>query len=644
MAKALKTVAMVAGLVAAVAAAPFTGGASIAGYAALVSAAASIGAMLLQKKPPVLGNTSQIQIGANLPMPYVLGQTYVGGALVHDIGYGATLNDVPNPYRSMVIIGSQGGPIDSIVSFQADFTTISFSGAAATGYYAGFLWRSTQLGATPESAALAGPHGAIPQWGSAYKLSGYAAWLITMKHDRKGKVFASGVPQFGVILKGAKTYDPRLDDTYPGGAGDHRFDDEDTFEWSENPGLHGPTYARGRFQGGVKVIGCGFAEDAIDWPAWVAFANVCDANAWVVGGTIFEQPGQSKWDNLKRICQAGGAEPCFVGGQLSVRYPSPKTALDTITAADLADGEASVPAMKGWKDRKNGIIPRYRSEDHKWEYVQSDLVTVSGYVTEDGEEKNEERQYELVQDKDQAAQLAAYDLTNAREFGPIVLPCKPRLIEYKPGEALDVDIPELGLNEQLCVIRGRSIDPGTGIVTLSLESETTAKHAYALGLSGTAPPTPTITTGEEMDTIAIGTRHNQTEIQLLIQQSGMIGGDTAGIDNAGAGRITITAHTRTYADKDVSVNSGQLDGLTLSTGGSTVLYGVYYDDESRAGGAVTYAATTTLANAVNTPTNPFRHFVSLVEMPLAGGGATGGTGSSPGGGAPITPGGNFPEY
>jgi hypothetical protein len=474
--------------------------------AQIIAVASGIGAALLQKKPPAQGSTNGIQIGANMPMPYAMGRTYVGGGLVHDVGYGGTVNDVPNPYRSMAIVGSHGGPIESIEAFQADFATIAFSSGEAVGYYENFLWLDSQLGDTPEASALAGPFGAIPQWGAAYKLSGMAAWLATLKFDKKGKRWAAGVPQFGVIGEWVKAYDARLDDTYAGGAGDHRFDDEATFEWTENPSLHATTYARGRYQGpdDVKVIGCGFVQDAIDWPAWVAFANVCDANDWKVGGTIYEGPGISKWDNLKRICAAGAAEPAFVGGLLSVRYAAPKVALDTIVAGDLADGDCVVPAMKSWRDRKNGIIPRYRSEDHKWEYVQSALVTVEDYVTEDGEEKNEERQFDLVQDKDQAAQLAAYELVDARELGPIVLPCKPRLIEYKPGEALEVDIPELGLVEQLCVIKGRSIDPGTAIVTLTLETETTAKHAFALGQTGTAPPTPTIATGEEMDEAVFG--------------------------------------------------------------------------------------------------------------------------------------------
>lgn len=523
MAKALRKVAMVAAIVATVAtiaAAPWVGlpvavaqaAATAATVATVVALTASIGAALLQKKPPAQGNSTQIQIGANMPMPYTMGRTYVGGNMVHDVGYGGTIDDVPNPYSSTVLVWSGAGPVEAIEAFQGDFTTISFSGGEATGYYDNFMWLDTQLGATPEASALAGPHGAIPQWGAAYKLSGYAAGLVTMKFDKKAKRYASGVPQFGAIIQGVMAYDPRLDTARPGGAGTHAFDDETSFEYSQSPALHGVTYARGRYQNGKKVVGCGFGEDQIDWPAWMEFANVCDANGWVVGGTIYEGASISRWDNLKRICAAGGASPCFVGGLLSVRYSAPKTALFTITADDLADGDYSVPGMKSWRERKNGIIPRYRSESHRWEYVQSELVTVEEYVTEDGEEKNEEVQYDLVQDKDQAAQLAAYELVDGREFGLITLSCKPWLIAYRPGEAGNVDIPELGLNDQLCVIHARTVDPATGIVTLSLMSETTAKHAFALGQSGTAPPTPTLTTGEDMDEVLATTSRPHVEV------------------------------------------------------------------------------------------------------------------------------------
>ena len=514
MSKALRTVGMIAGAVALVAtgvgaiagAGTIIAGvgtaASIAAVSSTVATAASIGAAVTAKKPAMRGTASQVVIANNAPIPYTMGETYIGGNLIHDVGYGGKRNGVHNPFRTMVFIYSGAGPVEQVSQFYADFTAINFSGLEAIGYYKDYLDFVSQPGLTPEPSRLMVGSTPIPGWGTDAKLSGYAASLITMVFDKNGKKYASGVPQFGVVMKGVKAYDPRLDSTYPGGSGAHRIDNEATWTYTENPALHAVAYAYGRYQNGKKVMGIGIEADGIDLAADVEWANVCQANGWKLGGTIYEGPEISKWDNLKLICQAGGAEPVFSGALLSVKFNAPKIALDTITADDLADGEYVVPAMQTWRDRINTIIPRYRSSAHKWEYVQSDAISVPEYVAEDGEEKRREQQYTLVQSKDQAAQLAAYDMVNGREFGPITLPCKPRLLEYKLGEALTVNVPDLGLNGQLCVITGRSFNPATGIVDLTLVSETTAKHAFALGQTGTAPPTPIITAPEDLDEAA----------------------------------------------------------------------------------------------------------------------------------------------
>lgn len=491
--------------------------------AAFAANAAIMGAIAPSSKPGVKGNANEITIGANQESPYPMGRCYPRLSLVHDTGYGGTSNGVKNPYRSLVFVAGTGGPIEEIEAIQADFTTINFDATAggmpageATGYYENFLWADSQLGACPEGSALTGPHGAIPGWGAAYKLSGKAGFMTTMKWDKKGKRYASGVPQWGAVVKGVLVYDQRQDDTYTGGSGPCRALDETTYvggDAAENPSCHGVTYALGRWQGiqgpgGAprKVFGCGFGTAALDWPAWTEFANVCDANGWKIGGTIFE-PG-SRWDNLKRICQCGGGMPVWSGGKLSVVFPRPRVALDTISAADLAEGELRIPAMKPWRERLNGIIPQYPSEPHHWELVDSDAVIASTYVTEDGEEKIEPRAYELVPYKDQAAQLAAYDLTGGREISGIVLTCKPRLMEYRLGDALEIGADleeETGLAAgTVVVIVGRARDPATCTVTLTLETETEAKHDYALGRTGTAPPSPTLPTAEELDEAAGG--------------------------------------------------------------------------------------------------------------------------------------------
>lgn len=286
--------------------------------------------------------------------------------------------------------------------------------------------------------------------------------------------------------------------------------------------------------------------------------------------------------------------------------------------------------MKSWRDRINTVVPRYRSEAHKWEYVQAEAVTSSTYVTEDGEEKTKEIQYDLVQDVDQAAVLAAYELVNSREFGPIQLSVKPKFMFYRPGEAVTLDIPEAGLVSELALITDRIVDPANGSVQLTLISETTAKHSFALGQTGVAPPSPTIVPPEDMDDF-LGSALTAAQITQLIQTSSVTG-LTFSVSSTGA--VTISAHTRIYSDKTVSVNSGSL-GASGSVGDLVL---VYYDDPTRAGGAVTYNRLI-LAGAVGdvdaafaSATNPYRHFVGMKKIPTSGT-SSGGSGAGTGGGA-----------
>jgi hypothetical protein len=92
--------------------------------------------------------------------------------------------------------------------------------------------------------------------------------------------------------------------------------------------------------------------------------------------------------------------------------------------------------------------------------------------------------------------------------------------------------------------------------------------------------------------------------------------------------VTISAHTRHYPQPDgstvdVSVNGGSVTALAYSTS-----YYIYYDDPSRAGGAVTYAATTSTATAAQIGD---RHCVGGVLTPAAAAAPTGGRTTEPAG-------------
>jgi hypothetical protein len=193
------------------------------------------------------------------------------------------------------------------------------------------------------------------------------------------------------------------------------------------------------------------------------------------------------------MCQAGGGRPVQLGASITFLVNAPRVALATLTASDLAGGY-SVQAAQSVRARPNQIIPKYRSEDHAWEMVAAGPVKVPAYVTADrGRLRSREVPYPLVQDAHQVAQLAAYDLVNAREFGPVTVACKPAWMGYRRGDCINVEVPDLGLNGQKALILARTVDPMTGDVTLTLQSETDAKHDFALGRTASPPPIPGLT-------------------------------------------------------------------------------------------------------------------------------------------------------
>ena len=193
--------------------------AAIASTAATISGVASFASGALAKAPPARGSATSTSIGTDQPMPYLIGETYYGGSREHQTGYGPTIDKVPNPYALMVDVYSGAGPVQGLVDCQAEFASLGIpaAGGGASGYASGFLWASVQRGAVPEPTALTAHWAGAPGWGADYRLSGYAAIAWSLLFDRKGKVFASGVPQLGAIWRGQLAWDPRQDSTFTGG-------------------------------------------------------------------------------------------------------------------------------------------------------------------------------------------------------------------------------------------------------------------------------------------------------------------------------------------------------------------------------------------------------------------------------------------
>lgn len=458
--------------------------------AAAILAAGSVATALTKKKPKISGQQLDFKADPEAGQPILFGRSRVGGNLIFQYPSGPN-----NKHLNMFSVLSGCGPIEGIEQFKIadEVVTWNNSTGAVTNNpkFKNKFWIKTALGVLG-AAALTQPSvpaasGPLTEWTSAHKLSGYAAAWLDAEYDTNVWT-ASLAPEF--IALGVKCYDPRDDDTYPGGSGNQRIDDQSTWQYTENAPIAGLTYLLGWKENGKLTGGCGIPPSGIDIASFVESANVSDANNWKLGGQITML--DSRWQTLKDILQAGGAEPVASSAVISCVTNTPRTSLDTIELKDLAAG-CAIPGTQTRRDRKNTIIPRYRSETHNWEVVSAGPVSASSYVTIDGKERRLELDFPLVQQAKQAGELGAYHMVNSREFGPLPLVLKPSWMGYKAGDALDVNIPELGLNNQQVLVKSRQLDPDTGAVTLVVYSETAGKHAYALGQTAQPPQTAGLT-------------------------------------------------------------------------------------------------------------------------------------------------------
>ena len=475
-------------------------GALVKGGVMLGLSAAS--AALLRPNTPSSGTTLDFKPDPKAPIRGAMGYTALGGNKVFQATWG---------YKRVAMslgVALSLGPIDQVPRFEADGATVTFSGPQneATGFYAADMWQRTTLG-LPGDAALLPPTGlkygnpGLTGWGTQHAAPqvSFSFWtMVLAKNPEDRDVFTNGVPDPRWIGRWMKLWDPRKDSTYPGGSGPQRRDDWRTWEWSECPYAHALAWCRGHYKLNLdgtidrtkRIAGIGAPDAAIDIPAFVEGMNVAQANAWTISGEWSTSDG--KFQTLLAMLQAGGGEPISRGAQISVMVNAPRVATYSYTRDDLI-GQAEIRPLTPRRERKNTIVPRYKSEANGWQYVPAGEVTSSVYREEDrGEPRSLEIEYTHVRNAKQAGQLAAYDLANLREGLTATLPSKVHLMHVHPGDCITVDVPELALAGQKFVVRRATMNHQAASVTLDLRSESDGKHAWALGQAAQPAPSPSL--------------------------------------------------------------------------------------------------------------------------------------------------------
>ncbi len=124
---------------------------------------------------------------------------------------------------------------------------------------------------TSDSAlvAYANPVG---RWTTAHRGVGLCYAIVTTITDVDN---ITSVPSLRFEVRGAPLYDPRKDSTV-GGFGSHRWNDQSTWEFSDNPPLMMFNLERGIYIGTEKIVGRGTAASLLPLSEWFTAMNICD--------------------------------------------------------------------------------------------------------------------------------------------------------------------------------------------------------------------------------------------------------------------------------------------------------------------------------------------------------------------------------
>ena len=455
-----------------------------------------VSALLSPKVAAAEGAPTTWSADPNAGIPFVVGRRGVAGQIVYREAYGEG-----NQMQSIVSVYSGAGPINAFSTWYGDSVAYTFDGTTkrctAPTSRINTCWLDRRTGAQPDTA-LAWPSpgwGTPTGWSTSHDLSGKACSMLTLWQNEELTTWPAGEPKPIQVIQGLLAWDPRLDGTWPGGSGACRLATPSTWVYSTNPAIHALKWCLGYKENGVFVGGIGAAVGSIDVAAFIEAANIADTNGWTISGVPYST--DDKYQVLQAMLQAAGALPARRAGMIScVTRGAIKTSLVTVSAADTA-GPVQLNMGSPREGRINTIIPRCVQEDQDWEMVAIDPVIGTGYVTEDGgRTRSRGIDYPYVSDKDQAAQLAYYDIADSREPISGTIQFKPYMRDLDPGDCFTITDTGLALSGQKCVVLSRDYDPASDVVTIQFRGETDAKHTAAAAISGTAPPAPVVGGGD----------------------------------------------------------------------------------------------------------------------------------------------------
>lgn len=494
------------------------GAIGLVGTTALVAGAAidiglAVGASYLSsaltgKSSASQGLQASVQVGGDQPRGCLYGRHGTAGYLA----YVNTAVDSNLLLQMVYIIGD--GPHDGLdsvwvygikrtLTIMAEmdhailYSVDGFNGLLTVNFHRGY---SDQ----PAPAALRIHANPASRWTTTDRLAGICYVEIFAGYQEE--LFDGGIPDFFFEVRGRRCYDWRLDSAN-GGSGPHRWDDEATWAFSDNPMVHLYDYQRGVWRGGERVVGMGIAPVDIDLDAYTAAANACDelvaesdgssAPRYRCGTTVADNEEHATV--IQRILNScGGALYERVGIYSPHAGVAQVVTYPTITDGDLVTGyEVRLAAKRPRADLVNGLFGSYSEPSERYELIAYTARTDASAEAADGEIIRAQVDFPSVHHPLQAQRLAKLQLDLARLQGTATITLGLRAVVLEPGDWIRWDSARYG--DHMWLITGLTQNADQ-TVTLSLRQISGAAYGWSeddeldIGFGGSGGDKPPLLT------------------------------------------------------------------------------------------------------------------------------------------------------
>lgn len=394
------------------------------------------------------------------PRRSIYGEVEVGGTIVF-----RHVNGDRNQFRHLVIVMADHEVAGfSNLKLDGELIPLNSSGEA-TGRFAGRLTAQYFLGTTSQGANAALLANCPEVWTSNHRLRRTAGVYIRMVYDPN--LFPNSAPDFTVLCRGKKVFDPRTALT----------------AWSNNAALCLLDYLTDTKLG----MGLDYSSE-INTAEVIASANNCDElvelddatfekrytiNGAVTTDTVYQDVIDDMVEAMAGFCTNIAGRWLIVSGY----YRTP-----TLAAFTLADARAGYSAQFKIprSENFNAVKGTFISPESYWQAADFPPITNSTYETQDGNERIfRDVQFPFTTSSATCQRLAKIKLEKNRQGITVNWPGKLTCFRAQAGDVVPLTIEELGWEDKpFEVVDAEFVMEASGEIGFDMVLRETASSVY----------------------------------------------------------------------------------------------------------------------------------------------------------------------